>query len=415
MPPVSDEEFSALMAPLGPFEPAPRLAAAVSGGADSLSLALLAARWARAQGGNLLALVVDHRLRPESGREAAETAARLAAHHIPARTLELMGLIRGPGLAERARTARYSALLDACRDQGILHLLLGHHAADQAETVIMRALSASGPAGLAGMSGIVETTFVRLLRPLLTIPPVRLRETLIAAGVPWAEDPSNTDRAALRPRLRALRADRHGEGPATAGLVAAAAGAAQRRAEHERETAALLARVTLRPEGFALLDRPHFSADLLGALVQAVSGAEFPPDTKSIAALASAPRPATLGGARLMAGGRMGGMLIVRETAAMQPPVPARPGTIWDRRFRLGQHARLPADAMLGALGDDAARMRRRSDLPAVVLRTLPAVRQGGQLIAVPHLDYPDAAIRTVVPVLFAPARPVATAPFFAA
>ena len=51
---------------LGPFEPSPRIAAGVSGGADSMALALLADAWARERGGSLLALVVDHGLRAES-------------------------------------------------------------------------------------------------------------------------------------------------------------------------------------------------------------------------------------------------------------------------------------------------------------------------------------------------------------
>ncbi|MDQ2801858.1 MAG: tRNA lysidine(34) synthetase TilS, partial [Pseudomonadota bacterium] len=56
------------MEPLGPFEPRPRLAVAVSGGADSLALALLAASWAGARGGSTLALIADHGLRPEAAR-----------------------------------------------------------------------------------------------------------------------------------------------------------------------------------------------------------------------------------------------------------------------------------------------------------------------------------------------------------
>ena len=55
------------MTALGPFEPAPRIAAGVSGGADSMALALLADAWARERGGSLLALIVDHGLRAESG------------------------------------------------------------------------------------------------------------------------------------------------------------------------------------------------------------------------------------------------------------------------------------------------------------------------------------------------------------
>ena len=74
------------MAALGPFERAPRLAVAVSGGSDSMALALLAAAWARQAGGDAVALAVDHRLRRESADEAGQVGRWLAArgieHHI---------------------------------------------------------------------------------------------------------------------------------------------------------------------------------------------------------------------------------------------------------------------------------------------------------------------------------------------
>ncbi len=219
------------MTVLGPFEPTPRIAAAVSGGADSMALALLADAWARERGGSLLALVVDHGLRAESRNEAAAAAARLGSLGIATQLLTIEGLSRGPGLAERARSARFAVLAAACASAGILHLLLGHHAGDQAETLLIRSLGGSGPAGLAGMAPLVETTRLRLLRPLLAMAPARLRATLVSAGVAWIEDPSNADATALRPRLRLLRRDRDGEGAATAALLAAAVASGRSRAE----------------------------------------------------------------------------------------------------------------------------------------------------------------------------------------
>ncbi len=106
------------MSPLGPFKSPPRLALAVSGGADSLSLALLGDRWARSRGGSVLALIVEHGLRPESKAEAATTAARLQERGIPVRILPLTGLRPGPALAERARDARFAALETACSESG---------------------------------------------------------------------------------------------------------------------------------------------------------------------------------------------------------------------------------------------------------------------------------------------------------
>ena len=363
---ITDAEFATAMAALGPFEPAPRIAAGVSGGADSMALAILALTWTRERGGSLLVLVVDHRLRSESGREAAQTVARLDARGIEAKILEIHGLEHGPSLAERARMARFAALEAACAEAGILHLLLGHHAGDQAETLQIRALGGSGPAGMAGMAPVVETRTLRLLRPLLAIPPVRLRATLRSVGVAWVEDPSNVDASALRPRLRLLRRDNDGAGSATAALVAASMASGRLRARAGGARRRRLAEgVAMRPEGFALLSgQPLAAAGSRGIVADDRRGA------------VSAAHPA---GCRPRRGAQAGDACrrpaVARGPAGNGPACGSRsrrhgaagsaqPGAVWDGRFRLGAEARLPAEATLGALGDDAARLRRVSPLP---------------------------------------------------
>jgi tRNA(Ile)-lysidine synthase len=375
---------------------------------------LLAHRWAQARNGRITALVVDHGLRQLSATQAAQTCDRLGQLGIATRLLTLTCLAPGSGLSERAREARYAALESACRQQGILHLLLGHHAADQAETVLMRKLAASGPTGLAGMAALRETRWVRLLRPLLSIPPVRLRATLREAGLSWVEDPSNADPTWLRGRLRALRRDADGIGPATRALVqvAAAYGRARAEADHARATA-LAGRVRFYPEGFAVMSPGPMPRDFFARMVAMIAGTPRPPASDQTEALAESPRPATLGGVRLAQAGRLGpGFLVVREEAAMAPPVPARPGIIWDGRFRLMDSAIPPAGAMLGAVGADASRLRRRTPLPAAVLRTLPCVRLNTALFAVPHLSYPDPVSCARVPLAPAAALLAGAAPW---
>ncbi|HEX2940273.1 MAG TPA: tRNA lysidine(34) synthetase TilS, partial [Rhodopila sp.] len=301
------------MARLGPFEPRPALAVAVSGGADSTALALLTQDWVVQRNGAILGLVVDHGLRPESASEASITIDRLAAAGIPGRLLRLHGLARGPALAERARAARYDILTQACRDAGILHLLLGHHAADQAETLAMRVLRDSGSLGLAGMAALRETTWVRLLRPLLTIPPSALRAFLRERGIGWIEDPSNQDQRTLRARLRRQMA------PATPDLTRALERAGWRRAADEAAVADILAeRATLRPEGFALLTPGRITVGALSALLRTISGAGYPIAPHQLGDLAADPRPATVGGTRIMPASRLGpGLLVVREERAI--------------------------------------------------------------------------------------------------
>ena len=411
-------EFAAAMAPLGPFGRPAHLGLAVSGGADSLCLALLALTWIRNQGGAAAAFIVDHGLRPESRAEAEATLGRLASFGLPARILTLSGLAPGPRISERARTARYAALEAACHEAGILDLALGHHAADQAETLLMRHLRGSGPDGLAGMAPLVETPGLRLLRPLLGLAPGRLRATLAAAGLPWAEDPTNQDPHYTRARLRRLRADAAGSGPATRALVAASALHARDRAEREAATSDWLAlHVVIRPEGFALLPDRAWPPAALGALLRLIAGGAYPPDPATVAAVASTPRTAigrglSLHGVLLRPAGRLGsGFLLCREAAAMAPPVPACVGALWDGRFRRpADMPDLPGE-WVGALGTVPKALRARSDLPALVLRTLPAFRDTqGRLIAIPALAWPDADRSAARRLFFAPASPAAAA-----
>ena len=406
--------FAATMAALGPFPPAPRLAAGVSGGADSLALVLLADDWARARGGDVLALIVDHGLRAEAAAEAARTQERLAGLGIASRILAVRDLHPGPALATRARAARFAALTDACARAGRTDLLLGHHRADQAETVLIRALAGSGPDGLAGMAALRELASVRLLRPLLDEAPGTLRQALRGAGIGWVEDPSNESQAAQRARLRRLRADRAGDGPATRALAEAARQAGQARAIRERDIAEwLAAHASLRPEGFALLPAGPFPPGAFSALVQTIAGADFPPPISAIAALAARPHAATLAGARLLPAGRLGpGWILAREAGAMAPPVPALAGAAWDHRFRLLRNG--PPGSTFGGLGADAASFRRHCPLPAAILATLPAVRLGAALIAVPHL-VPHLGPGDALPVIACPPRPAAVPAFVVA
>lgn len=269
--PVTRDDFAPLMAALGPFETKPCLAVAVSGGRDSLALAVLASEWARDRGGRILCFIVDHGLRAGSAGEAATTAALLAQREIAVELLHWSGRKPASGLQEAARNARYRLLAEACRRHGILHLLVGHHAADQAETRAMRAAHDSGPDGLAGMAALVEHRDGRLLRPLLSVPRERLTATLVERGLPWIDDPSNTDPRFERVRLR------------QAGF--AAVDATIDRAARERHLAGIAVE-TLEfdlPQG-AALDRtvfaglgPQDGVRLLARVVQSLGRRDYPP------------------------------------------------------------------------------------------------------------------------------------------
>ncbi|MDB5615839.1 tRNA lysidine(34) synthetase TilS [Tardiphaga sp.] len=187
---------------------------AVSGGPDSMALLWLAARWRRAlkRGPDLIAVTIDHGLRPEAAREARDVKKLAAALDLPHRTLRWTGDKPTNGLPAAARAARYRLLAKAARAHKASHILTAHTQDDQAETLLMRMARGSGLAGLAAMARQTPREGVLLARPFLDIPKSRLIATLARARVGFAEDPTNKDLHFTRPRLRALMPQLKAEG-----------------------------------------------------------------------------------------------------------------------------------------------------------------------------------------------------------
>ena len=218
---VSDAEADALFADL---IDQPALVLAVSGGPDSTALMWLAARWRKRQrrGPKLIAVTVDHGLRPEARREAAAVkrlARRLGIAH---RTLRWTGAKPKTALQEKARAARYRLIAAAADRARATCVLTAHTIDDQAETILFRMTRGSGLTGLAGMARMRPLVMptqpssnarrgkpepgasVFLVRPLLDLAKARLVATLRAAKIASADDPSNRDPRFTRTRLRAL-------------------------------------------------------------------------------------------------------------------------------------------------------------------------------------------------------------------
>jgi tRNA(Ile)-lysidine synthase len=407
---LSDTEFAASMARFEPFEPTPDLAVAVSGGADSLALVLLAEHWARARGGRVLGLTVDHGLRAEAPAEAARVAAWLAARGIAHRTLRWQGPPPSGDVQAAARRARYALLAATCGEQGILHLLTAHHREDQAETLLLRLARGSGIAGLAGMAALVEGGACRILRPLLAVPRDRLRAALDARGQDWIEDSSNRNPAYARVRLRQAAAVLEAAGLEPGRLATTARQLGRARAALEAGTDRLLARAaTLHPAGFIRLDPAplrraptELALRALAASLATIGGSDYPPRFERLERLwdriqsGDIDRPRTLGGCRLIPTGA--GLIIHREFAAMAGPLALGPTALsWDGRFVAGPRdlgTDLTGLQIAGLGSEGVRRVGSASDktlahfVPRRVWPVLPAIWSDRDLIAVPHLAW---------------------------
>jgi tRNA(Ile)-lysidine synthase len=181
--------------------PEPGLAVlAVSGGADSLALLDLLAGLAPPLGLSLLVAHLDHGVRPGSAAAAERVREVVTARY----GLELVAgaLALGPEASEtRARTARYRFLRAVQAERGARYLVTAHHADDQVETVLLRLLRGSAPAGLAG---IPARGARGLVRPLLPFGRQELRAHVLALGLEPVEDPANADPRHLRSWVRAV-------------------------------------------------------------------------------------------------------------------------------------------------------------------------------------------------------------------
>ncbi len=193
------------IADLDPLVPADtRLGIAVSGGPDSLALLLLAAA---ARPGMVEAATVDHGLRREAKQEAAFVAATCKTLAVPHHILHAR-VSPGASLQAQARTARYRVLGAWAIECDLGAIASGHHADDQAETLLMRLARGAGLSGLAATRRrrVLEPG-VHLVRPVLDWRRAELRAVVEQARLTPVDDPTNRDPRHDRSRFRGLLAD----------------------------------------------------------------------------------------------------------------------------------------------------------------------------------------------------------------
>ena len=381
----------------------PAVGLAVSGGADSLALMLLAQRWVagRAAGPKLFVYSVDHGLRPEAAGEVAMVLQAAARLGLAARGLAWTGEKPAAGVQEAARAARYRLIGAAMVEDGATVLLTAHHIQDQAETVLMRMARGSGIEGLKGMTTFAEVEGVRVHRPLLDVDPKALRAVVEAAGLMPAEDPSNADphyervrwRQAM-PQMSALGLDAGALALFAARMAEADAAIAQVADGCFTEIVRLdgfgAARIELAP--FIGLS-PAISTRVLGRVLNIVGGRQRPRALGQVERLRQTIADGGLAKATTVLGCiiriKDGAVAVAREPGRSLPPdarLSPHGELVWDERFRIINAS--PEAGLTASVADYLPRHRLEEFLgfkvtaPAEAIRTAPIVRdaEGGVL-----------------------------------
>ena len=187
--------------------PGTAVVAAVSGGPDSMALLHLLKALSDGDGFSLIAAHVNHKFRGEES-DAEEALVRGVAKEWGIRfesaAIDMPAYIEESGMnpQEASRERRYEYLIETARRHGASFIALGHHADDQAETVLMRIVRGTGIEGLAGIAGTRSEKELELIRPLLRIPKCELLDYASRNGIPYATDSSNSKRKYFRNAVR---------------------------------------------------------------------------------------------------------------------------------------------------------------------------------------------------------------------
>lgn len=184
-----------------PLAPGCCIGVAYSGGADSTALLLAAAqRWP----GQVRALHIHHGLQAAAEDFVRVCQAVCANEKVPLQVLHVNAAnALGESPEDAARRARYAALATAATQQNLKGVLLGQHADDQVETLLLALSRGAGLPGLSAMPAVMTRASMRFYRPLLQIPAAALRQWLVHQQIAFVDDPSNTDERYTRNRIRA--------------------------------------------------------------------------------------------------------------------------------------------------------------------------------------------------------------------
>jgi len=199
---ISNKEFYKSLSNNFTFEKNPHIGLCVSGGVDSMALMILMNHWIKKHKGKLTIFHFNHNLRKESKKEAQFVSKEIKKIGLEFHILEWTGVKEKSGVMEKAREARYGAIIKLCEKLGIIHLMTAHHLNDNIETFFMRLKRKNSTLGLSSIPEKKILKNLQILRPLINYKKKRLIDTCLFHKLRWLEDPSNENKIFERSRIR---------------------------------------------------------------------------------------------------------------------------------------------------------------------------------------------------------------------
>tara|TARA_B100000029_G_C17552152_1_gene950484 strand:+ start:476 stop:1546 length:1071 start_codon:yes stop_codon:yes gene_type:complete len=178
-------------------------ALAVSGGSDSLCLAYFGKIYSSQFKNKAHVLIVDHKLRKDSKKEASIVKKMLKQKNIKSSILSWKGKVPKSNIQKNARNMRYSLIANYCLKKKIKYLLTAHHVDDQIENFFIRLVRGSGLTGLSSMpQSFIYSKNLKIIRPFLNLKKTELKQISLGFFKTHIKDPSNENEKFLRVRIR---------------------------------------------------------------------------------------------------------------------------------------------------------------------------------------------------------------------
>ena len=285
-------------------------ALAVSGGSDSLCLAYFSKIYAFEFKNKIHVLIVDHKLRKESQKEALKVKNILKKKGLKGKILSWQGKIPKSNIQQSARNIRYSLISNYCLKKNIKFLLTAHHLDDQIENFFIRLFRGSGLTGLSSMTENVNyNSNLKIIRPFLNINKADLKQITLNFFKTYIQDPSNENEKFLRVRIRKYRKNMEKEGLDTSKIIKTVNNLlSANKALNFYKNKALHKYVSFLSKNKCLINKKIFSDEAAEIIFKSfsdtlslVSGKYYPPRSKKIISLIERVRKAkfsrsTLGG-----------------------------------------------------------------------------------------------------------------------